>query len=56
MERSELLERVWDTRGDLATRTVDMTVANLRQKIERDPKDPAIVVTVKGRGYAWGAP
>jgi len=55
VERSELLEKVWDTRGDLATRTVDMTVANLRQKIERDPKEPSIVVTVKGRGYAWGA-
>jgi DNA-binding response OmpR family regulator len=52
--RSELLERVWDTRGDLQTRTVDMTIANLRQKIERDPKQPRIVVTVKGAGYAWG--
>jgi DNA-binding response OmpR family regulator len=56
VERSELLEKVWETRGDLATRTVDMTIANLRQKIELDPKDPHIVVTVKGRGYAWGTP
>jgi DNA-binding response OmpR family regulator len=31
-----------------------MTIANLRQKIERDPARPAIVVTVKGLGYAWG--
>ncbi len=52
--RGELLERVWRARGDLATRTVDMTIANLRQKIERDPKNPRIVVTVKGVGYAWG--
>ena len=38
----------------LETRTVDMTVANLRQKIEREPAEPRIVVTVKGVGYAWG--
>lgn len=51
--RSELLERVWGTSGDLQTRTVDMTIAKLRQKIERDPTDPKIVVTVTGAGYAW---
>jgi DNA-binding response OmpR family regulator len=53
--RSELLERVWGTAGDLQTRTVDMTIAKLRQKIERDPTEPCIVVTVTGTGYAWGA-
>ena len=52
--RAELLEVVWDARGDLQTRTVDMTIANLRQKIEVNPKHPEIVVTVKGVGYAWG--
>ena len=52
--RSELLERVWGTSGDLQTRTVDMTIAKLRQKIEREPTDPKIVVTVTGAGYAWG--
>jgi len=56
VDRSELLERVWGQRGDLQTRTVDMTIANLRQKIERDPSRPKIVVTVKGVGYAWGCP
>ncbi len=54
VSRAELLETVWGTRGDLQTRTVDMTIANLRQKIERDPARPRIVVTVKGVGYAWG--
>ncbi len=52
--RAELLERVWAAPGDLETRTVDMTVANLRQKIERDPAEPRIVLSVKGVGYAWG--
>ena len=54
VSRPELLEKVWQTSGDLATRTVDMTVANLRQKIERDPREPRIIITVKGVGYAWG--
>ncbi len=56
VSRAELLERVWNSAGDLQTRTVDMTVANLRQKIERDPARPRIVVTVKRVGYAWGEP
>jgi len=53
--RAELLENVWQQPGDLQTRTVDMCVANLRQKIETDPGQPSIVVTIKGVGYAWGA-
>ena len=52
--RAELLENICGQRGDLQTRTVDMTVANLRHKIERDASRPRIVVTVKGVGYAWG--
>lgn len=54
VRRSELLEHVWGHAADLQTRTVDMTIANLRQKIERDPSRPRIVVTIKGLGYAWG--
>jgi len=54
--RAELLERVWGAQGDLDTRTVDMTIANLRQKIERDPSSPKIITTVKGVGYTWGEP
>jgi DNA-binding response OmpR family regulator len=54
VSRSELLERIWGSAGDLQTRTVDMTIANLRQKIERDPSEPRILLTVTGAGYAWG--
>lgn len=54
VSRAELLEMVWDAPGDLQTRTVDMTIANLRQKIEPDPQNPQIVITIKGVGYAWG--
>jgi two-component system, OmpR family, response regulator RegX3 len=52
--RAELLEQVWGARGDLRTRAVDMAIAVLRKKIERDPGSPRIVVSVKGLGYAWG--
>jgi len=54
VRRAELLESVWESRGDLDTRTVDMAMANLRRKIERDPAEPKIIRTVRGVGYAWG--
>lgn len=54
VSRSELLAEVWGVNADMQTRTVDMTIAKLRQKIERDPASPEIVVTVTGVGYAWG--
>jgi DNA-binding response OmpR family regulator len=54
VSRAELLEQVWSASPDMETRTVDMTIAHLRQKIERDPADPKIIVSVKGIGYAWG--
>jgi two-component system, OmpR family, response regulator RegX3 len=56
VSRAELLEHVWSAAGDLETRTVDMTIAKLRRKIEREPASPRIVVTVTGAGYAWGDP
>jgi len=56
VSRAELLEHVWSAAGDLETRTVDMTIAKLRRKIEREPASPRIIVTVTGAGYAWGEP
>ena len=55
MTRGELLEKAWGASSNLQTRTVDMTIANLRQKIERDASTPKIITTVKGVGYAWGS-
>ncbi len=52
--RAELLEHVFGQRGDLQTRAVDMAIAVLRKKVERDPAHPKIIVSVKGAGYAWG--
>ena len=54
VSRAELLEQVWGLRSDTETRTVDMTIANLRHKIERDAANPKIVLCVKGLGYEWG--
>lgn len=52
--RAELLEQLWSVPGSLETRTVDMTIANLRKKIERNPAEPRIIMSIKGVGYAWG--
>lgn len=51
--RAELLEQVFGQRGDLQTRAVDMAIAVLRKKLEADPARPALIVSVKGAGYAW---
>lgn len=50
--REELLSRVWglDPRG-VQTRTVDMTVARLRELLRDDPASPAVIVTVRAKGY-----
>jgi DNA-binding response OmpR family regulator len=52
IDRAELLHRVWglNPRG-LHTRTVDMQIARLREKLEKQASWPRIVQTVRGRGY-----
>ena len=49
--REELLEKVWnyDYYGD--TRTVDVAIRRLREKIEENPGDPKIIKTKRGAGY-----
>ena len=51
--RAGLLEQVFGQRGDLQTRAVDMAIAVLRKKVEADPANPTLIVSVKGAGYAW---
>ena len=55
ISRQELLERVWglDARY-LETRTVDMHVARLREKLRDKTVPPQIVLTVRGQGYMIG--
>jgi DNA-binding response OmpR family regulator len=55
VSREELYKEVWnDTMTELGTRTVDMHIAKLRSKIERDPASPQIITTVRGAGYKYG--
>ncbi|WP_156993621.1 response regulator transcription factor [Pseudonocardia acaciae] len=54
--REELLQRVWgyDYYGD--TRLLDVHVRRLRRKIEANPDDPCLVLTVRGAGYKSAPP
>jgi DNA-binding response OmpR family regulator len=54
IDRKELYEKVWaDEFSDLGTRTVDMHIAKLRGKIEKDTCEPQIIKTVRGAGYVY---
>ncbi|HET8560052.1 MAG TPA: MtrAB system response regulator MtrA [Marmoricola sp.] len=54
--REVLLEQVWGYRHAADTRLVNVHVQRLRAKVEHDPENPAIVVTVRGVGYKAGQP
>ena len=56
ISREEILSRVWqmNPRG-VTTRTIDMHVARLREKLRDDPSHPAIVLTVRGKGYMFAS-
>ncbi len=51
--REELLRDVWDYKASTSTRTVDVHVGWLRQKLEEDPKHPKLIVTSIGMGYRF---
>jgi two-component system response regulator MtrA len=55
-DRESLLEQVWGYRHAGDTRLVNVHVQRLRSKIEKDPENPQIVVTVRGVGYKAGHP
>jgi DNA-binding response OmpR family regulator len=52
--REELYKAIWEeTMSELGTRTVDMHIAKLRSKIERNAAEPQIIKTVRGAGYKY---
>lgn len=51
VSRYQLLEDVWGYEAQPTTRTVDNFILKLRQKIETNPNDPKIILTVHGIGY-----
>ncbi len=52
--REEILANVWrlDPKG-ITTRTIDMHVVRLREKLRDDPDDPRVLLTVRGKGYMF---
>jgi len=55
LTREVLLDKVWDYEVDVDTRTVDVHIRYLRQKIEEDPAHPRSIETVRGVGYRFMA-
>jgi two-component system alkaline phosphatase synthesis response regulator PhoP len=53
LSREELLSEVWGYHSTPSTRTVDVHVAWLRQKLEPNPRLPQYIVTVHGLGYKF---
>ena len=53
--REVLLEEVWGYRHAADTRLVNVHVQRLRSKVEHDPENPEVVVTVRGVGYKAGS-
>ncbi|GAA1352365.1 MtrAB system response regulator MtrA [Falsarthrobacter nasiphocae] len=54
--RENLLEQVWGYHHSADTRLVNVHVQRLRSKVEIDPEEPEVVLTVRGVGYKAGAP
>jgi two-component system alkaline phosphatase synthesis response regulator PhoP len=53
LSRDELLREVWGHEVGTFTRTVDVHVASLRQKLEEVPRRPEMIVTIPGLGYKF---
>jgi two-component system alkaline phosphatase synthesis response regulator PhoP len=53
--REELLRQVWEYSAAVSSRTVDVHIAWLRQKLEDNPQNPRHIQTLRGRGYRFTA-
>ncbi len=51
--RRKIMEELWQTEFEGDERACDVHISNLRQKVERDPQKPALVLTVRGVGYKF---
>ncbi|WP_430609815.1 response regulator transcription factor [Enterococcus sp. DIV0876] len=56
IDRDTLLNRIWNFDFDGQSRIVDVHISHLREKIERDPKQPEYLLTVRGFGYKFQEP
>jgi len=55
VSRNDLLQTVWDYQPGVSSRTIDVHVAWLRQKLEDNPQSPQYIHTVRGVGYRFTA-
>jgi two-component system alkaline phosphatase synthesis response regulator PhoP len=53
--REDLLQHVWEYQSDVSSRTIDVHIAWLRQKLEDNPQNPKFIHTVRGVGYRFSA-
>ena len=51
ISRDDLLEKVWGYEEQITTRTVDNFISRIRQKVEANPNQPKVILTVHGSGY-----
>ena len=51
LTRGQIIDRVWGSDYDGDTKTLDVHVKRLRAKIEEDPREPTLILTVRGLGY-----
>jgi two-component system alkaline phosphatase synthesis response regulator PhoP len=53
VSRDEILQKVWEYNSDVSSRTIDVHIAWLRQKLEDDPQNPKYIETIRGKGYRF---
>lgn len=53
VKRNELLDEVWGKNVFVTPHTIDTHIANLRKKIEDDPADPRLIISIRGVGYKF---
>lgn len=52
MTREQLLDEIWDSAGEyVSDNTLTVYIKRLREKLEKDPQDPHLILTVRGIGY-----
>lgn len=55
LTRNRLLDELWDAAGEFVNdNTLTVYIKRLREKIENDPANPQIILTVRGTGYRLG--
>jgi two-component system response regulator RegX3 len=53
LTRGQLIDRVWGSNYFGDTKTLDVHIKRIRGRIEHDPAEPTMLVTVRGLGYRF---